>query len=116
MGAASDVVIDEPEMYPLTDYPTFEEKFRDFDALRSTVEKQVEGLNMIQSWLFTDPEDGEEGEPVTFYLGIFLPRLTKYTQFEAAVFSRADVEQWLQTYVRPRIDRWYGWTSADPVA
>lgn len=105
----------EPEMYPLTDYPDYEEKFDTFEQLRAQVESTIEGLNHIVSWLLFRAGDRDlgDGEVPTFHLLLFMPRKSKTTEFLTANFDPDVVDAWLREYVKPRVLRWYGWPDAD---
>lgn len=102
------------EMYPLTDYPTYEEQFDGFLEMRAQVEGLDEGMNQVLSWFIFDEHDSdfrkyERDELPVFSLLIFMPRISKTTQFSTAVFDRHEVETWLNGYVQQRIMRWFGW-------
>ncbi|WP_454199542.1 hypothetical protein [Nocardia sp. Marseille-Q1738] len=93
------------EMYPLTDYPTYEEEFDSFSEIRAQVEDLDEGMNFVLSWFIYDERD----ESPEFSLLIFMPRISKTTQFSTNTFDRGEVEAWLNGYVRQRTMRWFGW-------
>lgn len=97
-------------MYPLTDYPHFEESFDTFAAMRACIEAQDEGLNQIQSWLIIPEGDSclDPGQAPEFHVAIFMPRLTKVTAFSTTRFDIDQVQQWLNDYVLQRVMRWYG--------
>ncbi|WP_280475481.1 hypothetical protein [Nocardia asiatica] len=102
------------EMYPLTDYPTYEEEFGSFAEIREQVEDLDEGMNFILSWFIYD-EHAEDfrkyarDEAPSFSLLVFMPRLSKTTQFSTEAFDRGEVDAWLNGYVRQRTMRWFGW-------
>lgn len=105
----------EPEMYPLTDNPTYSEEFDTFAELCEQVESTIEGLNFIVSWLVVPEGDPllDEGEPPTFHVLMFMPRKTASTEFYTHQFDPAEVETWLGGYVRERTMRWYGWAEQE---
>lgn len=102
----------EPDMYPLTDYPTYEVPIESFDDLKRDVEKMIPDLNFVVSWFIHDhhSRDWETSDKVpTFTVLIFMPRKSATTELSTNVFIRSEVETWLNSYVRERTMEWFGW-------
>lgn len=99
------------EMYPLVDYPKYRTSYDDFATLREAAEGLIEGFNFPLSWLFLDEqdEDWEDGDERAFYITWVMPRRTEFTTWTTNKFDRSEVEEWLNGYIRERVDRWYGW-------
>ena len=111
------------EMYPSTDYPHYREIFETIDDLIEHVDHLDEGLNHIVSWIDCCRDCAEvEGQPLlfdkgeqdSFVLCIFMPRLTRFTEFSVkfplgSEYPHAQIDNWLMDFVKPRVDRWYGW-------
>ena len=102
-----------PEMYPLTDSPTYTEQFDTFAELRAAFEALSDGLNFPVSWFIFDPESEDwDGSYLEFSLCIFMPRKSKTTTWTThGVFDRAEVQTWLDSYVKGRVLEWYGWAA-----
>lgn len=103
-----------PEMYTLTDYPDFRERFNSLEDLIGAVESQSEGLNQIVSWFIFDEghEDWMGGDGAEVHVLIFMPRLSKTTEFGyVGAFDRSSVQAWLDGYVKERTMRWFGWAE-----
>lgn len=108
----------EAEMFPLVENAHYTEAFDTFAELRENAEGTSEGLNQIQSWFIYDELDEDwgkwndlnEGEPREFSLCICMPRKSQFTVWTTHTFERGEVEAWLESYVKPRVLRWYGWT------
>lgn len=115
------------EMYPSTDYPTYSEKFETLDELVHHVEALDEVLNFLVSWdigcrqcdeVEKDPAIRpslmwSEGELNYFRILIFMPRRSETTEFSvqfADEVPHAQLDCWLEDYVKARVCRWYGWT------
>lgn len=101
----------EAEMYPLVDNPTYETEYEDFTELREQIEGTSEGLNLIESWYIFDESSKywDEDEVKGFELILFMPRKSQTGLFRTSVFERADVEEWINGYVKERTLRWFGW-------
>lgn len=101
-------------MYPTTDYPTYTEPYESIEDLIADVEKTSEGLNFIVSWFLHDKESEDwcQGDRPEVDVLIFMPRLSKTTQFcYSGPFYRAAVQEWLDGYVKERTMRWFGWAA-----
>lgn len=106
----------EPEMYPLVDVPTHEMDFDTFEDLRLALLATSEGLNQVQSWYIYDELDefwGDTSDPNggvrAFSLCIFMPRKGQTAVWTTHEFDRPAAQAWLDSYVRARTMRWYGW-------
>jgi len=114
------------EMYPSTDYPTYSNRFETLDELVHHVEALDEVLNFLVSWdigcrqcdeIEKDPAARpslmwSEGELNYFRILIFMPRKSETTEFAvqfADEVPHAQLDCWLEDYVKRRICRWYGW-------
>lgn len=99
-------------MYPLTDDPDYQEQFESFSDMRACVEGLDECLNMVVSWLVAQDED-EPGPWRFFGLLIFMPRKSKTSEFRCRVADDEweSVREWIDTYLRARSMRWYGFTD-----
>jgi len=97
----------EPEMYPLVDGPTYSEIYDSFAELRTAAEKMIGSLNFPLSWWLDDD---------SFDLCIFMPRKSRTTVWSTANFDRAEVQEWLDSFVRAEVAKWYGWPlTQDPM-
>jgi hypothetical protein len=108
----------EPVMYPLVDNPTHRLEYGTFEQLRHAVEGTFEDLNQIQSWMIYDERDENwgddadiDGDERTFLLCILMPSKSQTIVWMTHAFARDTVQAWLDSYVRARTMRWYGWAD-----
>ncbi len=97
-------------MYPLdvyydtTVYDTFEE-------LRIAAEESSDILNLPLSWYFNEA-DPENGEPrAGFQLVFHMPRKGANWSMTTYDFDREIVQEWLDSWVRIQINKWFGWVG-----
>jgi hypothetical protein len=107
----------EPEMYPLLDNPTYEETFETFQELKEHCESTFNGLNFPLSWVLYDEASEDwgkpwgEGETKEFSILNFMPRKGRSSKWTTYNFDRAEVQEWLDTFVKANILAWYGWSE-----
>ena len=94
------------------------EEFDSFAEMREAAEKSSDSLNFPIGWTIYDEQDEDWNVYVTpgvtetpsFELIFLLPRKWGKTWgMRTATFDRAEVQQWLDTFVRGEVMRWYGW-------
>lgn len=100
--------IDEGQMYPGVEDPTYTTTFSNFSELTEAVGDLDETFNQIQSWFITD-YDGEH----LFHLYVFMPRKMKTLYWHAPVTEIDDVQGWIDNFAKPRILAWYGLTNKE---
>lgn len=107
----------EPEMYPLLDNPTYEESFESFQELKEHCEQTFNGLNFPLSWDIYDEASEDwgkpwsEGETKEFSILNFMPRKAASAKWSTGNFDRAEVQNWLDTFIKANVMAWYGWAE-----
>lgn len=106
-------------MYPMDgDYL---EEFARFADLRTVAEGASDILNFPISWTLYDETDDDWGRYVPegdsdrreFTLTFLLPRKHGRTwALRTREFDRAEVQGWLNTWLRVEVNRWYGFDEA----
>lgn len=108
-----------PAMYPMdSDYQ--HEPYDTFAELREHAEQASNRLNFPISWTLYDESDEdwgkylEPGEQDTreFHLTFLMPR--KYGKTWAVTtknFDPAEVREWLDTFIKGEVMKWYGWQA-----
>lgn len=101
-------------MYPLDlDYEP--EVCDTFESLREGAERASNILNLPLSWYFSgheNDEDADEDEKPSFTLVFVMPRKSNRTWgVRTYNFDHAEVQAWLDTWVRGEINTWFGWTE-----
>jgi hypothetical protein len=101
-------------MYPLDSHHDTN-RCADFAELKDWAERQSDALNLPLSWYIYD-EDSEgwedDAEPRNFTLVFHMPRKHSNWSLTTAVFNRAEVQEWLDTWLRGEINTWFGWTES----
>jgi hypothetical protein len=109
----------EPEMYPLVDNPKYTETYENFQELKEHCEATFGGLNFPLSWYIYDEQDEDWGKYLEpgelaqkeFSILNFMPRKGASAQWTTYNFDRAEVQNWLDTFVKAKVMEWYGWTE-----
>lgn len=91
--------------YEANEYDTFAE-------LKAEAEQASNSLNLPLSWIFDDPKWCEDGEEPAFTLVFLMPRKDGNTWgMSTTNFDRAEVQAWLDTWLRGEINTWFGWSQ-----
>lgn len=115
---------DEIYMYPGTCYPTWDEVYSDWEEFKQAVD-YVPGLNQVLSWVThcyacykmrNQSSMMDEDQPHTFEVYIHSPRKSTNGKFTFTVergreFPHAEVDAWIESYLKPRILQWYGFEN-----
>lgn len=104
----------EPEMSPLVDNPTYTDEYESFQELKEHCEATFDSLNFPLSWHIYDGASEGWGKWSTdesreFSILNFMARKGQTAQWSTSNFSRAEVEEWLDTFVKVKVMAWYGW-------
>jgi len=115
--------VDDPFMFPGTCYPTDEGALTDWNEFVESVD-YVPGLNQVLSWVVHCRECYEsrgddfmmdEGDKDRFEIHFHCPR--KSTNWKISFefsegFDHALVDNWIDSYLKPRICQWYGFEDS----
>lgn len=99
-------------MYPLDTYYDANE-YATFEELRADSEAASSVLNLPLSWYFNEVKeewDEDDWEP-SFTLVFHMPRKNANWSNTTKSFDRAEVQEWLDTWLRGEINKWFGWTG-----
>lgn len=91
-------------MYPMdSTFPVNQED--SFKDLRAWAESVSDALNLPLSWYFDDEDTWR------FTLYVYMPRKNKVCSVSCpfTVDSRAEIQEWLNTWLRGEINTWFGW-------
>jgi|GEM_PF-2681554 len=91
----------------------YDEEYDAFADLRAAAEGLSNCLNLPIAWHFDGPdvEYAEPDDEPEFALVFLMPRKGKTLAMWTGDFDRAEVQAWLDTWLRGEINKWFGWTE-----